>query len=162
MNFDKATTIAGTGRECWPATLQLAVEEVFDLMLGSTLEVPPEPAPAGDGLDVTAMVGMAGQLCGLLSVCCSAKSAARIASRMLGVDAHKCGPQAWDALGEISNMVAGNFKNKIASLREGCMLSVPTVICGEDYRLRSLGNEQIRVGLLFEGKPLVVTLEIHN
>jgi chemotaxis protein CheX len=161
MNFDKATTFAGTGRECWPATLQLAVKEVFDLMLGSALEIPPEP-PRGDGLDVIAMVGVAGQLCGLLSVCCSAKSAARIAARMLGVDAYKCGPQVWDAMGEISNMVAGNFKNKIPSLRDGCMLSIPTVISGEDYHLRSLGTEQIRVGLLFEGKPLVVTLEIHD
>jgi chemotaxis protein CheX len=161
MNFDNAATVEGTTRDGWPSTLQLAAEEVFELMLGSAPEVPPEPS-AGDGLDVTAMVGMAGQLCGLLRVCCSAKSAARIASRMLGVDAHHCGPQVWDAMGEISNMVAGNFKNKIPGLRDGCMLSVPTVISGEDYNLRSLVNQQIRVALLFEGEPLIVTLEIHK
>lgn len=42
------------------------------------------------------------------------------------------------------------------------MLSVPTVISGGDYNLRSLVNEQIRVMVLFEGEPLAVTLEVHN
>jgi len=161
MNCDRPATIAGTGRECWHSTLQLAVEEVFELMLDSALEIPSEP-PAAEGLDVTSMVGLAGQLCGVLCVCCSTKSASRIAARMLGADSDNCGPQIWDAMGEISNMVAGNFKNKITGLGDGCMLSVPTVISGGDYNLRSLVNEQIRVSLLFEGKPLVVTLELHN
>lgn len=161
MNFDKAATVVGAGRECWHSTLQLAVEEVFELMLGSALKIPSE-APADEGLDVTSMVGLAGQLCGVLSVCCSTKSAGRIASRMLGIDVDKCGQQVWDEMGEISNMVAGNFKNKITGLGDGCVLSVPTVISGGDYNLRSLVNEQIRVMVLFEGEPLAVTLEVHN
>jgi chemotaxis protein CheX len=161
VNFSKADAVAGAGREGWHSTLQLAVEEVFDLMLGSVLEGPPQP-PAGEGLEITAMVGMAGQLCGVLSVCCSTRTAVRMASRMLGIEPEKCGSELWDALAEISNMVAGNFKNKIAGLGDGCMLSVPTVIRGEDYHLRSLGNEQIRVELRFQAEPLVVTLDIHN
>jgi chemotaxis protein CheX len=161
MNTDKLTSSAGTGRECWTSTLQLAVLEVFELMLGTVLDVPTEP-PAEENLEITSMVGMAGQLCGVLSVHCSAKSAGQIASRMLGVDANKAGPEVWDALGEISNMVAGNFKNKISGLGDGCMLSVPTVISGGDYRLRSLVNEEVRTALLFEGDPLVITLEVHN
>ena len=161
MNTYKMTPIAGSGRECWDSTLQLAIEEVFELMLGSALELPSQPPPE-DGLEITSMVGMAGLLCGVLSVRCSTRSASRIASRMLGVDADKSGQELWDALGEICNMVAGNFKNKIAGLGDGCMLSVPTVISGGDYNLRSLVNEEIRSVLLFEGEPLVVTLEVHN
>jgi len=45
-----------------------------------------------------------------------------------GVEAEKVGPEISDALGEVCNMIAGNFKNKISGLSEGCMLSVPTVI----------------------------------
>jgi chemotaxis protein CheX len=161
MNGDKTSQIAGTGRECWHSTLQLAVEEVFDLMLGSTLGIPTE-APSEEGLDITSMVGLAGKLCGVLSVRCAPKSAVLIASRMLGVEGDHCGPEVWDALGEICNMVGGNFKNKISGLGDGCMLSVPTVISGGDYNLRSLVNEEIRVMFLFEGAPLVVTLEVHN
>lgn len=161
MNGHPPTIAAATGRQCWLPTLQLAVQEVFELMLDYTLILPPE-RPAEEGLDLTSMVGMAGQLCGLLSVRCSTKSAARIASRMLGIEADEAGPDLWDAMGEISNMVAGNFKNKIAGLGDGCMLSVPTVISGGDYNLRSLVNDEIRTVLLFEGEPIVVTLEVHN
>ena len=93
------------------------MQEVFELMLACPLEVAAEPANE-NGLDITSMVGLAGQLCGILSVRCSAKSAARMASRMLGVDPETAGPEMWDAVGEICNMVAGNFKNKLTGLSD--------------------------------------------
>jgi len=148
-------------RECWIPTLQLAMQEVFELMLASPLQVAAEP-PAEDGLDITSMVGFAGQLCGILSVRCSAKSAAQMASRMLGIDPEKAGPEMWDAVGEICNMVAGNFKNKINGLGDGCMLSVPTVITGADYNVHSMVNDNLQTAFLFQGEPVLVSLEIHN
>jgi chemotaxis protein CheX len=84
-------------------------------------------------------------------------------SKMLGVALDKVGPQMSDALGEICNMVAGNFKNKIAGLAEGCMLSPPTVIAGSDYSLHSLANSPaLEVRVLFEDMPIVVSLLIHS
>jgi len=68
----------------------------------------------------------------------------------------------FDAVGEICNMVAGNFKNKISGLGDGCMLSVPTVISGADYNLRTLIDGEIRIVFLFEGEPVVFSLEVHN
>jgi len=60
-------------------------------------------------------------------------------------------------------MVAGNFKNKIAGLGEGCMLSVPTVITGNDYSMHSLTDSPVlEVRLQFESGPLVIALQIHN
>ncbi len=149
------------GREFWLPTLQLAMQEVFDLMLACPLEVPREPPPE-EILDVTSMVGLAGRLCGILTVRCSRKSAARMAAHMLGVDAEKAGPEIFDAMGEICNMVAGNFKNKIAGLGDGCMLSVPTVITGTEYCLHSRIDDEMHTVLLFEGKPVVLSLEIHG
>jgi len=149
------------GRECWLPTLQLAIQEVFDLMLASPLEIPSVP-PAVEGLDITSMVGLAGQLCGVLTLRCSATSAARMASRMLGTPPEKAGTHMWDAVGEICNMVAGNFKNKIAGLGDGCMLSVPTVITGADYNLHSMVDLEIQTVLLFEGEPVVLSLEVHG
>jgi chemotaxis protein CheX len=159
MNSPKQSLAAATGRECWVSTLQLAMQEVFDLMLACPLEVPASPPPE-DGLDITGMVGLAGQLCGVLTVRCTAKSAAHMASRMLGTDPDKAGPEVWDALGEICNMVAGNFKNKISGLGDGCMLSVPTVITGGNYSMISPVNEEYRTILLFEGSPVVLCLEV--
>src|SRR5215467_4794351 len=161
MNASNPALTSTSGRECWLPTLQLAVQEVFELMLACPLQLPAEP-PLEEGLDITSMVGLAGELCGVLTLRCTAKSAARMASRMLGTDADKAGPEMWDAVGEICNMVAGNFKNKISGLGDGCMLSVPTVITGADYGLHSMVNEGFRTVLLFEGAPIVLSLEIHS
>jgi len=153
--------LTSAGRECWLPTLQLALQEVFDLMLACRLEVAPE-LRSEEGLEITAIVGLAGQLCGIMTMRCSAKSAARMASRMLGVDAEQAVSAMWDAAGEICNMVAGNFKNKIAGLGDGCMLSVPTVITGTEYNLHSMVSDEIRTVFLFEGEPVVLCLEVHS
>ena len=82
---------------------------------------------------------------------------------MLGVELDKVSSEISDALGEVCNMVAGNFKNKISGLSEGCMLSVPTVITGTDYSLYSPADSPgLEVRLLFEGKPIIISLQIRG
>jgi chemotaxis protein CheX len=153
-------SISQPDHEGWQSVLELSAQEVFDLMLGSHLVVATEPF-AEDGLDITAMVGLAGRLCGVLTIRCSSASGMRMASKMLGVESEKAAGEVWDALGEVCNMVAGNFKNKIAGLGDGCMLSVPTVITGGDYNCHSLGDSStLRVNFLFEGKSVIAALEI--
>jgi chemotaxis protein CheX len=162
MNSANLALASGRERDCWGPLLQLAAQEVFELMLGCTLTTVPE-ALSEDGLDITAMVGLAGQLCGVISVRCSSKSAALMAGRMLGTGPEQAESQLWDAAGEICNMVAGNFKNKISGLGEGCMLSVPTVITGADYSLHSLSDEgALHLAMAFEGNPLIFSLEVHS
>jgi chemotaxis protein CheX len=147
--------------ENWIPLLETATREVFDLMLSCRLTVPTSPEETT--LDVTAMVGLAGQLCGVLTVRCSGKAAALITSKMLGVALDKVGPEVADALGEVCNMVAGNFKNKIAGLAENCMLSPPTVITGSNYTLRSLADSPaLERRLLLEGLLIVITLQVHS
>ncbi len=68
-----------------------------------------------------------------------------------------------DALGEICNMVAGNFKNKISGMGDGCMLSPPTVITGTDYSTHSLADSPgLELRLLFENLPIIISLQIHS
>jgi chemotaxis protein CheX len=148
-------------RENWSTLLDIATREVFEIMLSCQLT---KSATAEEAdLNVTAMVGLAGLLCGVLSVRCGEKTAALITSKMLGVDLAKVGPEIADALGEVCNMVAGNFKNKITGLSEGCMLSPPTVITGSDYFLQSMSDSPVlEVSLLFEGLPIIVSLQVQN
>ncbi len=109
------------------------------------------------------MVGLAGQLCGVITVRCDEKAAVLMASKMLGLPVESVGQDFSDALGEVCNMVAGNFKNKIAGLSEGCMLSPPSVITGSDYNLHSLADSPaIEIRMLFENLPIVVSLQIHS
>jgi chemotaxis protein CheX len=73
------------------------------------------------------------------------------------------GPDFSDAIGEVCNMVAGNFKNKIAGLSDGCMLSPPSVITGNNYTLHSLADSPgLQIRMLFENLPIVITLQIHS
>jgi chemotaxis protein CheX len=161
MNASKAVAAPDRRHPEWIPLLDTATREVFELMIGSHLTVP-DTAPE-DKHDYTSMVGLAGQLCGVLSVRCNAKAAALIAARMLGLELDKVGPEIADALGEVANMVAGNFKNKVTGLAEGCMLSPPTVVAGSDYVLHSLTDgSALDVRLLLEGMPVLVSLEIHR
>jgi len=152
---------ADGSHENWLPLLEVATREVFELMLGCQLTVPETAQEVNR--DVTSMVGLAGQLCGVLRVCCDNKAAALMTSRMLNVPLDKVGSDVADALGEICNMVAGNFKNKITGLGDGCMLSPPTVVTGSDYDLHSLAvSPALEVRLLFEGLPVIIALEIHS
>jgi chemotaxis protein CheX len=159
MNTALASSI---DHEAWAGLLQQAAQEVFELMLASRLTIVQEPV-AEEALDVTSMVGLAGQLCGVVSVRCTSKSAARMAAKMLGLENDPSGPEMWDAVGEVCNMVAGNFKNKLSGVREACMLSVPTVITGNNYSMHSLTNSgALCASFLFESEPIIFSLEVHS
>ena len=162
MQTVNSTRALAPGQENWPTLLQEAAREVFSMMLQSEIH----PAPPGTKVaaaEFTAMVGLAGKLCGMCSLHCSPMAAGLMASKMLGVDPAEAGDEKWDAVGEVCNMLAGNFKNKLADISEHCMLSCPTVIAGNDYKCRSLSDGQsMTVVLLFEGDPISVVLEIHD
>ena len=160
MNISR-TESAAANREYWAPLLELSVQEVFSLMLGERLDAAPEPAPI-NSLDVTSMVGLAGSLCGLLTPRCSSTSAALMATKMLGADGAGAKAQMEDAIGEVCNMVAGNFKNKISGIGDGCKLSVPTVITGSNYCLCTLANNYtMEINLLFHGNHLVISLQLN-
>jgi chemotaxis protein CheX len=147
--------------ENWLPVLELAVEEVFEIMLGCRVK-PMAQSEQVPSREFTAMVGLAGSLCGILTVCCDAKTAAQIAKSMLG-DVADSQAQVADALGEICNMIAGNFKNKLAGTDERCLLSVPTVISGEEYSFHSMAEgRSIGTVLLFEDAPITVCLQLQN
>jgi len=157
---DVSTT--GQGRETWLPLLQIASEEVFDIMLGAKLE-PLAEASSLPPSEITSMVGLAGQLCGVLTLRCTVATATLMASKMLGVAPEQADQQLWDATGEICNMVAGNFKNKLTGLSDKCMLSVPTVITGGDYTFHSLADAgTLEVMMMFENHSVVIALEVHS
>jgi chemotaxis protein CheX len=151
-----------TGCDGFGELLANAVCEVFEIMLGTSLGNATEGSPHVVA-DLTAMVGLAGSLCGVMGLRSSSESARRMAAKMLGCDELSVGENVQDAFGEICNMIAGSFKGRITGLADGCALSVPTVISGKDYALHSLAKgERYEAIFSFEGKPLSVTLDLHG
>jgi chemotaxis protein CheX len=142
------------------SVLELAITEVFDLMVGTKLEARSEDCPAD--LDITAMIGLAGSLCGVISIRCSSAAGRLIAAKMLSVPVSEADASMRDAMAEIVNMVAGNFKSKLSGSNH-CMISIPTVITGADYQLRSLDvGEIVRLVVAFEQYPIQVSMELHS
>lgn len=147
--------------EHWPALMVNATEEVFQMMAGIRARHIAEPPgrPAGN---VSALIGLAGAMSAVLRVRCSPEATEHVATKMLGGETpEKAACQ--DAIGEIANMVAGNFKSKIATLVDGCALSVPTIVTGEDYEVRQIGKgERIEICMDCDGQAIWLTLEISN
>lgn len=147
--------------QSYRALLDVATREVFEIMLGCKLE--PEAPGSREGLEFTAMVGLAGLLCGVFSLHCGRRAATELAAHMLKLPSEAAVEHAGDALGEVANVVAGDFKNRIRGASDQCLLSIPSVIAGSEYSVRALGNSKpLHLWYRFQGLPLLITLELHS
>ncbi len=139
------------------------VAEVYGMMLGMETSVVPEPRYVDETEDNwrTAIVGFSGALRGSCEVRMDSMAARTVTSAMLG-DPLVDGDDAsiGDAVGEICNMIAGGWKNRIPSLSSACALSPPTVICGRDYVVK-LGTPSIKFvrSYQFGGQTMQITMQ---
>ena len=120
-----------------------ATAEVFSTMLGLAVESceshTDQASPSvNDG--VLAFVGIAGPWVGSGVISCSSSFACRLCALFLMTEAPAVNEEVLDAVGELANMVVGNFKTAAESIVGQLGLSVPTVIYGRNFTSRSLGN----------------------
>jgi len=108
------------------------VKEVFGTMLG--MEVATRPCPICEEDCVhgphTAHIGFEGVISGHCEIHLSRNASAAIASAMLGgaeVDARS--DAVCDAVGELCNMLAGGWKDRLPSLSAECHITVPVRSC---------------------------------
>jgi chemotaxis protein CheX len=112
------------------------VEEVFGTMVGmeNLLHLPLQVAPETHFKDcITAMVGFAGLYSGLVSLHAPKQLALAFTSGMLGMEVADLNDDVRDALGEITNMIAGSFKQHISRSGTDIKLSTPSIVSGDDY-----------------------------
>jgi chemotaxis protein CheX len=142
----------------WITYVNDSLHEVFDMMLG--IKVGPSEE-AGLVPELTAIVGLAGSLCGLFSIRCSHKTGTKLAEKMLGT-AECEEDQVLDALGEICNMLAGSFKSRIPGVADTCMLSIPTTIAGADYHVHALrGGKRFEILVKCDEHLMQVILHVN-
>lgn len=119
------------------------VEEVFCTMVGmeDLLHLPVQVAPETHFKDcITAMVGFAGSYNGLVSLHAPQQLALAFTSGMLGMEVTALNDDVHDALGEITNMIAGSFKQHISRGGADIKLSTPSIVSGDDYFVNSGSN----------------------
>jgi chemotaxis protein CheX len=140
--------------------LDRAADEVFSTMMGVRCE-PAEPVPEQDRETLSAVIGLAGALSGSLVLRAGRRAAERMAERLMGA-APEPAPQpalVRDAVGEVSNMVAGAWKGLDPRLASGCLLSTPTVVAGSSYEFFSQRAPlRIERAYSFEDMTFSVTL----
>jgi len=148
-------------RDLWTAVLQETIVEVFATMVGTAVTTASTDAPLATP-QLTGIVGIAGVIRANFILQCSYTASTKLSSQMLGVspDDPDSKKASADALGEICNIVAGYFKAKVG-LGDACMLSVPTIIVGRDYKFHSARMfDKLELAVSYEGEQVLATLEI--
>lgn len=119
-----------------------ATNEVFETMVFRTLTTgePIDGDALRPGSNVVGTVGFAGSACGLVAFYSTLDTAREIAGAMLGLEVSQLNGEVADAIGEITNMVAGSFRTRMAAEGDAWAISVPTVTIGSDFYIKPMSN----------------------
>jgi chemotaxis protein CheX len=122
--------------------LTKATEEVFETMVFRQLTslLPIEGDALRPQSNVVGTVGFAGGASGLVAFYSTTAAARSIAGSMLGMEAAQVNGEMVDAIGEITNMIAGSFRTKMVAQGHNWAISVPTVTVGSDFYIKPLVN----------------------
>lgn len=140
--------------EIRPSVEEIA-RTVFETMAG--LEVCPVAEESGMEAALTGAVYYAGEWKGALLLECSERQAVLFAGRILGDEGvTELDDDAKDALGELTNMLAGNLKPLLPG---GVGLTTPSVVAGPASRLRICGGNLVdRFNFESQSGPIRVSL----
>lgn len=142
--------------------IKKVVNEVFSTMIFTSPEMAP-PIKRGDNndipskKDVSGIVGLGGTLTGTIIMHFEKESALKVTSNMLGVDYREIDDDVKDAVGEISNMIAGGVKVELS--KEGIDLdqALPIVVSGSDFSTSFIkGENSVMVPFSFEGNSFFI------
>jgi chemotaxis protein CheX len=114
-----------------------STSEVFTMMLNSAIkhEDPTHGASVNsEEYGVLSLIGLTGEWAGSAGLCCSADCARWIASQMMFTEYAEVDAEVRDAVGEITNMIVGNFKNNISDQTGPLAMSTPTVVVGREMQ----------------------------
>ncbi len=139
-----------------------ATTDIFSTMLMMDLDVG-DPLEGADGdvlSNITSMLGLGGDIRGMLAVHCPAAVAMAITGGFLGMDVDELNEDVKDAIGEIANMVAGNLKVAFAGYDMKIELAIPSSVVGESFRVAGmLGARRVAVPFAMEGGQFLVELK---
>jgi chemotaxis protein CheX len=127
--------------------LVTATSDVFRTMVFT--EVRPSTPIQGEALrsgrNVVGTIAFTGKTSGLVVFYSTMEVARHITGSMLGMDASAVGDgdELPDAIGELTNMIAGSFRTRVAhAFNETWAISVPTVTVGSDFYTKFVSDVQ--------------------
>ncbi len=93
--------------------------------------------------DVSGVIGITGDSIGSLSVSFPEKSILTIVSDMFGENMTIIDDEIKDAVGEITNMISGQARQKLESAGISLDAAIPTVISGQDHSIKHITSYPI-------------------
>lgn len=127
-----------------------AVIDIFSSMVLLDVAII-EAGPSGpmEGPMISGMIGLAGDLQGTVLIHLPAPVAIAITNAFLGLEINAVDDDVKDAIGELTNMVAGGIKFLIPGKDQDIELAIPSVVCGQSYSCEATGRFE-RTSVLFE------------
>jgi chemotaxis protein CheX len=134
----------------YKSIIEQAVLDIFSSMVFLDIQVPEgvEPAPL-QGTMISGMIGLAGDLQGSVLIHLPDAVAIAITNAFLGLEINSVDEDVKDAIGELTNMVAGGIKFLIPEKTQDVELAIPSVVCGQGYSCEATGRFE-RTAMLFE------------
>ena len=129
------TTRAMTTTQCVNPVIA-ATRNVFEMMLECTprrtgLWLKEAETP---GHAVSAVIGITGEASGTIVVSFSEEVAIEVLRRMVGTVAETVNRDVCDAVGELTNMIAGGAKAQLTQLH--LSISIPNIVTGQNHSVR--------------------------
>jgi chemotaxis protein CheX len=160
------TTALDLADSVFEETVERAVREVFNTMLSTEAELMPMAiSPEVDALHLTApqvvgTVGFIGAMNGLIYLYFEVGFAANCAARLLGMteeEIHEVGDEGVnDAIGELTNMTVGTFKNQLADRGFPCRLTIPSILRASHFSIEPISSATRRTYQFAVGKHRVI------
>ena len=119
-----------------------SIRSVFHTMLSMEVSVvEANPVMELSGSKVVGCVGFAGDVIGNICVHVPKQFARVMTAAMLGMEMDEVedDEEINDVIGEVSNMVGGDMKSKLCDAGFPCVLSIPNVTSGSDFKIESKG-----------------------
>ncbi len=124
-----------------------SVQTVFQTMASHDVTFVEQASPEASILPladshIIASVGFVGACDGLIYLCLSEKFATIASSRILGMTEQEVAMHGdevvHDAIGEITNMTVGGFKNTLCDMGFPCKLTLPAIVRGNKLSIAAI------------------------
>lgn len=149
-----------------------ALDTVFQTMLGTAAEYKggkdfsgtKAPVPDLGGAEMSMVyvgsVGFVGSVRGVVYLYMKSKFAESSARKITGLDKEDVDYEiVSDVCGELTNVFAGSFKNKLADMGYNSVLTIPTVLSGDELYISTLNViKHLRQNFVVKGDEIVADL----
>ena len=152
-------------KEEWINSFLAPAKLVWEKELGQPLELAGAQMVSNQYTtdDVTAIIGVSGQLQGNVLYGFSEETAKSIITVMLGEDSGQIrNEMGLSAIGEIANVITGNAATKLAELGYHCNISPPVVIEPVGTKFTTMGSSQMLVSFSSSLGSLTVRISLYE